>query len=741
MRAKLSKPRNRSSNANVVMGLFYITFATIFCMMLFSYSPNDPSLTNATKNIPTNLLGISGSYGADLLLQTFGFASGLFIVLPMAWGIQNILKQKINFFWIRFIFALISIVAFASVLVKYKIGKAFLPYGGAVGNIINIYTANFNDQYVLFAEAAILAISLYIALNIHIKSIALFLWGMMCYTGKALVYINNALLCPIGRTIKMIITKFIQNKEEESKIEIKESDSKKTNTDANSKKEIIESNYTQLLRDFSFSIPCSSLLNNVRRTKITACSEKFLQNTAQELIKVLNDFGVNGQIVSCSPGPVVTLYEFEPAPGVKSSRVIGLSDDIARTMRAISTRISIIPGKNSLGIELPNKERETVYLRETIESKEYRKGCHKLPLVLGKDIAGDAVIVDLTSMPHLLVAGTTGSGKSVAINTMILSILFRYTPEECKFVMIDPKMLELSIYEGIPHLLAPVVTESNKAVVALKWTVKEMENRYRLMSHLNVRNVEGYNKRVEEAIEKGTTISKKIQTGFDSETGKPIYETIDIENKKLPFIIVIVDEMADLMIVAGKEIESSIQRLAQMARAAGIHLIMATQRPSVDVITGVIKANFPTRISFQVTSKIDSRTILGEMGAEQLLGKGDMLYMSGGNKIKRIHGPFVADSEVERVVLFLKSQGSPAYSVDITTEPTGNSISDSDEKDELYDKAVTMVLRERKASTSFLQRCFKIGYNRAASIIEQMEKEGVIGQPNHVGKREILVNN
>jgi S-DNA-T family DNA segregation ATPase FtsK/SpoIIIE len=436
----------------------------------------------------------------------------------------------------------------------------------------------------------------------------------------------------------------------------------------------------------------------------------------------------------------VTLYELEPAAGTKSSRVIGLADDIARSMSAISARIAVMPGKNALGIELPNAHREIVYLRELLESNDYIHIESKLPLVLGKNIGGEPVIADLAKMPHLLVAGTTGSGKSVAINTMILSLLYKLSPKECQFIMIDPKMLELSVYEGIPHLLTPVVTEPKKAVTALKWVVKEMESRYKAMSILGVRNINGFNKAIEDAISKGEVLSKQIQVGFDRE-GKPIFENVDMPAQPLPYIVVIVDEMADLMIVAGKDIEAYIQRLAQMARAAGIHIIMATQRPSVDVITGVIKANFPTRISFQVTSKIDSRTILGEQGAEQLLGMGDMLYMQGGGRVERVHGPFVGDQEVEAVVSYWKQQGAPQYKVEITvdTDEDENSFDlGGDDSHDLYDQAVKIVLRDRRPTTSYIQRSLKIGYNRAANLIEQMEQKGVLSAPNHTGTTQSM---
>ena len=473
--------------------------------------------------------------------------------------------------------------------------------------------------------------------------------------------------------------------------------------------------------------------------------EDALSENARLLESVLEDFGVRGRIVKVRPGPVVTLYELEPAPGTKSSRVISLADDIARSMSAVSVRVAVVPGKNVIGIELPNALRELVTLRELVESEDFEKHAGALTLVLGKDIGGGPSMVDLARMPHLLIAGTTGSGKSVAVNTMIMSLLYRLTPEQCRFIMIDPKMLELSVYDGIPHLLSPVVTDPSKAVVALRWAVREMENRYRAMSNLGVRNINGYNQRITDAAKKGEILMRKVQTGFDPESGEPIYEEHAYDMNALPYIVVIVDEMADLMLVAGKEVEAAVQRLAQMARAAGIHVIMATQRPSVDVITGTIKANFPTRISFQVTSKIDSRTILGEGGAEQLLGQGDMLYMAGGGRISRVHGPFASDEAVERVVNFLRAQAEPHYIEEVTEGdhespfiPSGDATSGGSGDDEMYDRAVAMVCRERKASTSFVQRHLQIGYNRAARIVERMEAEGVISRANHAGKREVL---
>ncbi|HHL42421.1 MAG TPA: DNA translocase FtsK [Hellea balneolensis] len=491
-----------------------------------------------------------------------------------------------------------------------------------------------------------------------------------------------------------------------------------------------------------FTLPTIDLLANPP-ARIAVTDAGALQRSAEQLGEVLTDFGVKGDIGAVRPGPVVTLYEFEPAPGVKSSRVINLADDIARSMAVQSARVAVVPGRNAIGIEMPNRRREIVYLRDMLASRDFKTCGHALPLALGEDIGGKPIFADLAKMPHLLVAGTTGSGKSVGINSMILSIMYTLPPEQCKFIMIDPKMLELSVYDGAPHLLAPVVTEPKKAVVALKWTVREMEARYRNMSKMGVRNISGFNEKVMAAKRAGEPLTRTVMTGYDKDNGEPIYETETLEMEFMPFIVVVIDEMADLMMVAGKDIEGAVQRLAQMARAAGIHMIMATQRPSVDVITGTIKANFPTRISFAVTSKIDSRTILGEQGAEQLLGKGDMLYMAGGGRTRRLHGPFVSDDEVEKIANFIKAQGAPSYLEDITTDkeedgeagPGGNMKSG----DETFDKAVAIVAHDRKASTSYIQRRLGIGYNRAANIIERMEADGMIGPAGAGGKREIFL--
>jgi S-DNA-T family DNA segregation ATPase FtsK/SpoIIIE len=498
----------------------------------------------------------------------------------------------------------------------------------------------------------------------------------------------------------------------------------------------------------AYQYPSTALLKapNPKDRKILSDAE--LEERARMLERVLADFKIGGEIIGVRPGPVVTLYELEPAAGVKSSRVIGLADDIARSMSAVACRVAVVPGRNAIGIELPNDDREMVLFREMLTTDSFEDG-RGLTLALGKDIGGQPQYADLAKMPHLLIAGTTGSGKSVGINTMILSLLYRLPPEECKLIMVDPKMLELSVYEGIPHLLAPVVTDPRKAVVALKWTVREMEERYKRMSMVGVRNITGFNEKVEEAKASGEQLVRRVHSGYDPETGEPTYEEETLDEDKMPFIVVVIDEVADLMMVAGKDIEAMVQRLAQMARAAGIHLIMATQRPSVDVITGTIKANFPTRISFQVTSKIDSRTILGEQGAEQLLGQGDMLYMAGGGRVTRVHGAFVADGEVEKIVEHLKSQGKPDYVQEVTEggeddDETASQLGldlggNTGSGDALFDQAVAIVARDRKASTSYLQRRLQIGYNRAASLIEKLEDEGVISPANHAGKREVLL--
>ncbi len=725
---------------------------------ILSYNSADPSLNNATGDYPTNLTGYTGAYLADLLYQFFGISGGpILALIGLMWAYRFYNGRFISKLWLRAISLILAVSALAAVF------SSVASSGGVVGGFINN--------------------SLYLELTAPIYN-TLFL-GLFIVSGHFASGLRpretKEFFQKATRPIERLFSKADPKVAKKPKIKHKlgrakwqkrdepsfapegeeedQGDGRSIRIDEaphNTSRPVAKQQNLMLGQmDDDFELPPVELLREAPSRYASArMSESALEQNARILEKVLEDFGVKGAVQRISPGPVVTLYEFEPAAGTKSSKVVGLSEDIARSMSAVSARIAVIPGQNALGIELPNSKRETVYFRELMEADEFRKSEAKLPLALGKDIGGLPVIADLTKMPHLLVAGTTGSGKSVAINTMITSLIYTLPPSKCKFIMIDPKMLELSVYQDIPHLLAPVVTEPQKAVTALKWVVKEMENRYRLMSTLGVRNVDGYNKRIEEAIESGEVLEKSVQTGFDPATGKPIMEQIPIEMEKFPYIVVIVDEMADLMLVAGKDIEAYIQRLAQMARAAGIHLIMATQRPSVDVITGVIKANFPTRISFQVTSKIDSRTILGEQGAEQLLGQGDMLYMASGGRTNRVHGPFVDDREVEKIVRFLKTQGKPDYISEVTTDfdpeeaPAGMHASGSSssfdnagggEDASLYDQAVGVVLRDKKASTSYVQRRLRIGYNRAASLIEEMEQNGVISEPNHAGKREILV--
>jgi S-DNA-T family DNA segregation ATPase FtsK/SpoIIIE len=743
----------------VVFGLAIIAISLFLLIALSSYSPTDSSFNRASAGGISNLAGKYGSYIADPLLQFIGLGSIVLVLLPLIWGWRLVVRGHISLFWLRVIMSIVALISLSAIisLVDISSNWIFSSYGGLIGKVIEQELLKIVHPMIFVGGGVTLLFLTFIfAAGLNIQD-----WKRI---GKVFLSI-----CIVSYKIFRIITKPIikflkRNKKEEFVFEedlefneeldefveekpkqlpsmLSEIKSTLKSKKTSSVKESIKKTVFKIAES-KFQLPLLSFLNlgSEKSTK-NYYTEEVLKSKCKELEQVLEDFGIHGKIVAANPGPVVTLYELEPAAGTKSSRVIGLADDIARSMSAISARIAVVPGRNVIGIELPNIQREIVYLREILASKEYQNDGLNLPIVLGKDIAGKSVVVDLSKMPHLLVAGTTGSGKSVAINTMILSLLYRLPPESCKFIMIDPKMLELSVYDGIPHLLAPVVTEPGKAVVALKWTVKEMENRYRLMSNIGVRNIAGYNKRIEDALINDEKLERVVQTGFDPETGKPIYEKVALDMQKLPYIVVIVDEMADLMIVAGKDIESSIQRLAQMARAAGIHIIMATQRPSVDVITGVIKANFPTRISFQVTSRIDSRTILGEPGAEQLLGMGDMLYMSGGSRITRVHGPYVDEKEVEKIVEFLKEQGAPNYIEEVTTDEDSDEgfIDEDSEKDELYDQAVAIISRDRKASTSYIQRCLRIGYNRAATIIEKMEREGIVSKANHVGKREVLV--
>jgi len=728
-----------------ILKIAAIASALLACYILLSflsYNAEDPSLNNATDKYPSNFMGHSGAYLSDILYQFFGIAGApVMALIFMMWGYRFYSGRFISKLWLR------ALSLFCAMSFSASVFSAVMSSGGVIGNFVKgklyleLTAPIYNSIFI-----ALFLLAAHFASGLRLRETKEFFSKISLPFKKLVGYAKEPQVKNFPRK------KFIIRDKEEPKLG--EYNSKVMPSGKIEKAKRPAKQTSLLLGNMAddFEMPPLDLLREAPNRYLTArMSESALSQNARILEGILEDFGVKGEISSISPGPVVTLYELEPAAGTKSSRVIGLAEDIARSMSAVSARIAVIPGQNAIGVELPNSKRETVYLRELIESEMFNKTDCKLPLALGKDIGGNPIITDLAKMPHLLVAGTTGSGKSVSINTMILSLLYHLPPSKCKFIMIDPKMLELSVYDGIPHLITPVVTEPGKAVVALKWVVREMENRYRLMSTLGVRNIDGYNARIAEALEKGETLERTVQTGFDNETGRPLYEKIPIDMVKFPYIVVIVDEMADLMLVAGKDIEASIQRLAQMARAAGIHLIMATQRPSVDVITGVIKANFPTRISFQVTSKIDSRTILGEQGAEQLLGQGDMLYMAGGGRISRIHGPFVQDREVEKIVAFLKSQGQPEYLEEVTMEQddsgdgygsagTGGYGGGDDNSDaSLYDKAVQNVLRDKKVSTSYIQRRLRIGYNRAATLIEEMEQQGVISAPNVAGKREILV--
>ncbi len=727
---------NKLLSNNKVQSVCLILFGLLTVCPLITYNPDDPSFNTLADRYPSNIFGYFGSYFADGLYQSFGIASCLIPISFFVWG-YNAWYMKKRWLYFRIVVLLLSIISLS--IASTKIKSHYLPAGtgGTFGTIVSPLLEHMNSgaYYVSIFSTFILLFLLF-----EIKFPA-FLDGVIRF-GKALTFLRPSF--PVQNKVKAPKPAFTRRAPFIDQDEYV----KARSTYSSNKVEQGILKVAEPLRKYSdelSELPSVGLLRQPDNQNIKIETATELQQTAKMLLAVLGDFGVKGQIINISQGPVVTLYEFEPSAGTKSSRIIGLSDDIARSLSAISTRIAVIPGRNVMGIELPNKQRAFFCLRELIETQEYQDTSIMLPLILGKDLAGKPFVADLAKMPHLLVAGTTGSGKSVAINTMIISLLYRYTPEECRLIMIDPKMLELSAYDGIPHLLTPVVTEPSKAVVALKWAVKEMENRYRLMSNVGVRNIAGYNAKILEAAKEGKVLERLIQTGFDPETGKPVYETVSISMEKLPFIVVIVDEMADLMLVAGKDIELSIQRLAQMARAAGIHIIMATQRPSVDVITGVIKANFPSRVSFKVTSKIDSRTILGEQGAEQLLGMGDMLYMGNSAKITRVHGPFVDDKEVEKVTEYLRSTGVPEYITAVTQQPDEDDLEIDSQIDEgsdesLYKRAVQIVQTERKVSISYIQRCLRIGYNRAATLVEKMEQDGIISPANHAGKREVLVD-
>ncbi len=847
--------RRRGSEA---FGFLLVLVGLAALAMLLTYDVGDPSFFNATDSAPTNLLGIAGSYTADILYRAIGWASYGVPVSLLVWGGRMMLHVGHERALLRMIFVVPAIALF-SVFVATHVPPESWVYGeeiglggtfgdiilgflltiipGSIGFTLLVLTLVLGALSLIFAAFALGVnwaeywtlgrglwngfVTTYMGLKWLVTKGVSLLFTVLSFIGlkgfkaaqlakeaakkraeevaarKAAGEVlidgddgDDAPVIGVSNRLSAKISEAVRSRREPK---VKADDNfpdygkpmverrepvisapsgpraeppltatpsapeplvqhpqpKKTTKSARARKEEQPSLALEPGRQGYETPPISFLANPTNIVRHTL-SDEALNENARMLENVLDDYGVKGEIVAVRPGPVVTMYELEPSAGLKASRVIGLADDIARSMSALAARVSTIPGRSVIGIELPNENREMVLFREIVSSSAYGDTKMQLPLALGKDIGGEPVVANLARMPHLLIAGTTGSGKSVGINTMILSLLYTLSPEECRMIMIDPKMLELSVYDGIPHLLSPVVTDPKKAVVALKWTVAEMEERYRKMSKMGVRNIDGYNGRVEEALAKGEGFTRTVQTGFDDETGEPVFETEEFMPEKMPYIVVIVDEMADLMMVAGKEIEACIQRLAQMARASGIHLIMATQRPSVDVITGTVKANFPTRISFQVTSKIDSRTILGEMGAEQLLGMGDMLYMEGGGKVTRVHGPFVSDEEVEEIVKFLKAQGEPEYVNGVQDGPEdnggGTSVDEllglggnTDGDNALYDQAVMIVAQDRKCSTSYIQRKLSIGYNKAAKLVEEMEENGVVSAANHVGKREILV--
>jgi S-DNA-T family DNA segregation ATPase FtsK/SpoIIIE len=767
-----------------LVGLVLLAVAAGLAAALFSYNPLDPSGSVATSRPPLNWLGYPGALLADALMQAMGLAAWGLPSLSAVWGMRLLLHRGAARVWSRFALGLLILPLAAVFAAAHAPGPGWYFETSGLGGLLGDIGLG---ELLLALPASPLRSLPWVTLGLgtallllggiaagmdrrETRALIAFLWSGLCTASAVLwrgarglsVWLIDRLQGPrsgrvappepVGRARREPVLR--RSSAEDAEIVA----APRTRTAAPARparKSRRAERDEQPMLDLGgtpegYDAPPLALLQRPQPGAHPPLSSEALEDNARMLESVLDDYGVRGEIGAVRPGPVVTLYELEPAPGLKASRVIGLADDIARSMCAIAARVSTVPGRNVIGIELPNVYREKVVLREMLSSPSYDDASYRLALALGKDIAGEPVVANLARMPHLLIAGTTGSGKSVAINTMILSLLYRLSPDECRLIMIDPKMLELSVYDGIPHLLSPVVTDPKKAVVALKWVVAEMEDRYRKMSKLGVRNIDGYNARVREALANNEPFVRTVQTGFDDDTGEPIFESEEFNPEPLPFIVVIVDEMADLMMVAGKEIEACVQRLAQMARASGIHIIMATQRPSVDVITGTIKANFPTRISFQVTSKIDSRTILGEQGAEQLLGQGDMLYMSGGGRITRVHGPFVSDEEVEEVVRHLKSLGPPTY-VEAVTEGGADDESGGPSVDELlglsgelteeqlYDRAVAIVARDRKCSTSYIQRKLQIGYNRAARLVDEMENQGVVGPANHVGKREVLV--
>lgn len=741
------------------VGLALIGLSIALGVALVTHSSVDPSFTTAAAGPPTNWLGPFGAYASDALLFLFGPASALFLPLVGLIGLRMVRGVDIGSMRRALLVAALGVALIGVALGLYA-GSAIsgLPagYGGALGlagaygvdSAVRLVGNPSIEGPLRLALMAILILSGFVigwlALGIRPEEKQWAAEKLRRDTSPAprprrsrevLLDDEDGVATPPRSRPAVAVADPARPIAAAAKMGPKRG-----------KAGALPGQASLALGD-NYQLPSLELLAKPPEKPKGHIDRAGLERNARLLESVLEDFHVRGDIVEVRPGPVVTMYELEPASGIKASRVIQLADDIARNMSALSARVATIPGRSVIGIELPNQKRETVSLSELIGSQAFEDQNMSLPLILGKNISGDPVIADLAPMPHLLVAGTTGSGKSVGLNCMILSLLYRMSPDECRLIMIDPKMLELSIYDDIPHLLSPVVTEPGKAIRALKWTVEQMEERYRMMASLGVRQLASFNAKVRDAKAKGSRLGRRVQTGYDADTGQPVYETEELEYEVLPQIVVVVDELADLMMTAGKEVEFLIQRLAQKARAAGIHLIMATQRPSVDVITGVIKANLPTRISFQVTSKIDSRTILGEQGAEQLLGKGDMLYMPGGKQIIRVHGPFVSDEEVRAVADHWRKQGSPDYNQAVTEEPEdggymfdGQPVGDDDPETQLYRKAIQIVAESQKASTSYLQRQLRVGYNSAARLIERMEKDGLVGQPDHVGRREVLID-
>ena len=740
------------------IGLILLIVSSAIALSIITFDANDPSFSYLTDSNINNLLGKHGAYTSDLLIKFFGASSILIFITGFVWGLKLFIHKKISFFWLRLIFLPIALISTSTTLNIENIFNLNLESGGIVGKYTVLYTTSFleninfeiNQFYIsiIFFLIAFFSFNFSLGLNqtdwvkisnysfLGLKYLLIFLKKL----SNILILSLNKIYSFLQPIVIKIYYKF-KKVDTNAKVESEDLFSKKNISSKPGKllRESIEPKFN-FSKETDYELPKLDLLEEAKKIKSNKYNKELLEQNARLLENVIKEFKLDAKVVGINPGPVVTLYELEPAPGVQTKRIINLADDIARRMSAESARISNVPNKNAVGVELPNQEREIVNLKEIFGVKDFDTTTIKLPLVFGKDISGKNVIQDLHKMPHLLIAGTTGSGKSVGLNAMILSILYSLTPDQCKFIMIDPKMLELSVYDEIPHLLTPVVTDPKKAIYSLKWLVEEMEKRYKIMSKVGVRNIESYNEKINNKKLNGEIMVEKTQTGFDSQTGKPIFEDKKVNFDSLPYIVVIIDEIADLMLVSGRDVEACIQRLSQMARAAGIHLIVATQRPSTDVITGTIKANFSTRISYQVASNHDSRTIIGDQGAEYLLGQGDMLFMSGAGNIRRVHGPFVSDNEVSKIVKFLKLQGKPSYVDGVTDDKKDqkNNVS-NDEVDEFYSEAVKLVILKKKASTSLIQRHFQIGYNRAARIIETMEQNNVVTEADRIGRREVLL--